>query len=140
PSRSCTMADDNSPQPRDRVFLDFNFYDNVGAGVARRLGIDLHGVDIYRENFGFEKTFFDNSASIGLRLPLNTLSSESNTAGMGGTDTDIGDLTTIFKYAFWQDPESGTLLSGGVAITVPTGPGHFAGSSIPTQHVTVLQP
>src|SRR5439155_3110097 len=101
PSRSYKMADDNSPQPRDRVFLDFNFYDNVGAGVARRLGIDLHGVDIYRENFGFEKTFFDNSASIGLRLPLNTLSSESNTAGMGGTDTDIGDLTTIFKYAFW---------------------------------------
>jgi hypothetical protein len=120
------------------VFFDFNYYDNVGAAVNRRLGIDLHGVDIYREMFGLEKTFLDNAASIGLRLPLNTLSASSTTAGLGGTDTDVGDLTVILKYAFWQD--NSKVFSGGLAVTAPTGPSHFAGSNVPIAHDTILQP
>ncbi|HLJ95303.1 MAG TPA: hypothetical protein VKU02_19145 [Gemmataceae bacterium] len=140
PARAFKMSEDESPQPRDRFYFDFNYYDNMGEAVSRRLGIDLHGIDVYRETFGFEKTFLDNSASIGFRLPLNTLSASSTTPGLGGTDTDIGDLTTILKYAFWQDPASGTLLSTGLAVTAPTGPAHFAGSTVPVTHVTVLQP
>jgi hypothetical protein len=120
--------------------VDFNYYDNVGAAVNRRLGIDLRDINIYHESFGVEKTFLDQTASIELRLPLNTLSAESNTPGLGGTDTDVGDLTAILKYAFWQDPDTGTLLSTGLAVTAPTGPSHFAGSSIPIIHDTLLQP
>ncbi len=134
------MSDDQSPQPRDRVFVDFNYYDNVGAAISRRLGIDLRDVAIYRETFGFEKTFLDNSASIGLRLPLNSLSATSDTPGQGGSDTDVGDLTAILKYAFWQDPDSGSLFSTGLAVTAPTGPSHFAGSRVPITHETALQP
>jgi hypothetical protein len=140
PARTFKISDDESPQPRDRVFVDFNYYDNVGAAVARRLSIDMHDVAIYRESFGLEKTFLNNNASLGLRVPLNTLSSDSNTPGQSGTDTDIGDLTAILKYAFWRDPAYGTLLSTGLAVTAPTGPGHFAGSSIPTTRETSLQP
>ena len=136
--RTFKITDDESPQPRDRVFIDFNYYDNVGAAVDRRLGIDLHGVAIYREMFGLEKTFFNNSASIGLRLPLNTLSADSSTAGLGGTDTDVGDLTAILKYALWQD--NSKVFSAGLAVTAPTGPGHFAGSTVPIVHDTILQP
>jgi hypothetical protein len=140
PARSFKMSDDESPAPRDRVFFDFNYYDNVGAAISRRLGIDLHDIAVYRESFGVEKTFLDSSASLGLRLPLNTLSAGSDTPGQGGTDTDVGDLTAILKYAFWRNPDTGSLLSTGLAVTAPTGPGHFAGSTIPTTHETVLQP
>jgi hypothetical protein len=137
-ARAFKITDDESPQPRDRLFFDFNYYDNVGAAVDRRLGIDIHGVAIYREMFGLEKTFLDNAASIGLRLPLNTLSANSSTPGLGGTDTDVGDLTAILKYAFWQD--TAKVLSAGLAVTAPTGPSHFAGSNVPIAHDTILQP
>jgi Putative MetA-pathway of phenol degradation len=139
-ARSFKISDDESPRPRDRVFFDFNYYDNVGAAVSQRLGIDLRDIAIYRETFGLEKTFLDNTASIGLRLPLNTLSAESTTFGLGGTDTDVGDLTVVAKYAFWQNPQTGSLLSAGLAVTAPTGPNHFAGSAIRTVHDTILQP
>ena len=140
PVRTFKISDDESPQPRDRVFVDFNYFDNVGAAVNNRLGIDLRNIDIYRESFGFEKTFLDNAASIGLRLPLDTLHAESNTPGLGGTDTDVGDLSVILKYAFWQDRQAGTLLSGGLAVTAPTGPSHFADSAIRVERDTILQP
>ena len=117
PARSYKMSDDQSPRPQDRAFLDFNYYDNVGAAISRRLGIPLHDVAVYRETFGFEKTFLDNNASLGLRLPLNTLSASSDSPGQGGTDTDVGDLTAILKYAFWRDPDSGSLISAGLAVT-----------------------
>jgi hypothetical protein len=139
-ARTFKISDNESPEPRDRVFINFNYYDNVGAAVERRLGIDLRNIEIYRETFGLEKTFLDSSASIGLRLPLNTLSAGSTVAGLGGTDTDVGDLTAILKYAFWRNPGAGNLLSAGLAVTAPTGPGHFAGSAIPTTHETVLEP
>jgi hypothetical protein len=139
-ARTFKITDDESPQPRDRVFVDFNYYDNVGAAVNNRLGIDLHNVNVYRESFGFEKAFLDNTVSIGLRLPLDTLNADSNTPGLGGTDTDVGDLSIILKYAFWQNREAGTLISGGLAITAPTGPSHFADSAIPVARDTILQP
>jgi hypothetical protein len=138
--RTFKISDDESPQPRDRVFVDFNYYDNIGAAVERRLGIDVRDLDVYRETFGLEKTFLNNAASIGLRLPLDTLSAESNTLGLGGTNTDFGDLTVILKYAFWQDPEAGTLFSAGLAVTAPTGPSHFAGGAVPITRDTILQP
>src|SRR5689334_1498121 len=50
-ARSFKISDDESPQPRDRVFFDFNYYDNVGAAVDRRLGIDLRDIAVYRETF-----------------------------------------------------------------------------------------
>jgi hypothetical protein len=139
-ARTFKITDDESPQPRDRVFVDFNYYDNIGAAVNHRLGIDLRSVDIYRETFGLEKTLLDNAASIGLRVPLDTLSAESNVPGQSGTNTDVGDITAIFKYAFWQDPHAGMLFSGGLAVTVPTGPSHFAGAIVPVARDTVLQP
>jgi hypothetical protein len=126
--RSFKIAEDESPVPLDRVYIDFNFFDNVNRSVNERLDSPVHNIEAYRETFGVEKTFLDGDASIGLRLPLNTLTSESDTPGLGGTDTDIGDLSIITKLVFCRDQETGSLLSGGLAVTTPTGPSHFAGS------------
>lgn len=138
--RTFKIAENESPAPEDRVYLDFNYYDNVGAAVSRRFGLDLRDINVYRETFGVEKTFLDGNASVGLRLPLNTLGADSNTPGFGGTDTAVGDLTAILKFALLRDVESGSVLSAGLAVTMPTGPGHFGTSPLPVRRDTFLQP
>jgi hypothetical protein len=139
--RSFKIAEDESPRPQDRLYFGFNYFDNVDASVLRREDASIHALDVYRETFGLEKTFLDGAASIGLRLPLNTLDDESITPGLAGTNTDIGDLSVIFKYAFWQDRGTGDLLSIGLAATFPTGPDAFAGApAIASLHETTLEP
>src|SRR5262249_4022431 len=102
---------------------------------------DFLSQHVFRESFGLEKTCLDSRASIGLRLPLNTLNVDSSAPGVDHSDTDIGDLTVILKYAFYRDAETGDLLSAGLAITTPTGPDACAGSWFAsTIHSTVLQP
>jgi hypothetical protein len=139
--RGFKIADDESPQPQDRVYVDFNYYDRLNEAVNRRFGADLHEIRIYRETFGVEKTLLDGDASIGLRLPLNTLSADSGIPGLGSTSTDVGDLSLIFKGTLWENRETGSLFSAGLAVTVPTGPNGFAGASFSTSfHETTLQP
>jgi hypothetical protein len=136
-ARGYKMADNQSPRPQDRVFVAFNFFDDLGQPAAS----GLHQVKIYREFFGAEKTFFDGNASIGLRIPLNTISAQSFTPGLGGTSTSLGDLTVFLKGIFWQNRSTGSLLSGGLAITTPNGPSGFAGASFAKSvPATSLQP
>jgi hypothetical protein len=140
-TRGYKMADNQSPMPQDRVFVAFNYYDNLNVLASKGAAALFHSVNVYREFFGIEKTFFDQNASIGIRLPLNTLSAESNIAGMGGTSTALGDLTVFVKAVLWKDLEPGRLLSAGLAVTPPNGPGAFAGSRIANSlHTAALQP
>jgi hypothetical protein len=139
--RGFKISDDESPKPQDRVYVDFNYYDDLNDAVNRRLGVDLHNVRVYRETFGLEKTFLDGDASIGLRLPLNTLSADSGIPVLGGSSTDVGDLTVIFKGTLWENRNTGDLFSAGLAVTAPTGPDSFAGANFITSfHNTTLQP
>jgi hypothetical protein len=135
--RGYKMADNQSPRPQDRIFAAFNFFDDL----RQPGGSDLRQVKVYREFFGLEKTFFDQSASIGLRMPLNTITALSDVPGRGGTSTAVGDLTVFAKGILLEDTSSGSLFSGGLAVTPPTGPSSFAGArfakGIPT---TSLQP
>ena len=116
--RGYKMADNQTPWPVDRVFFAFNYYDDINIGQAA--GNTLHNVKVYREFFGAEKTFLDDrNASIGLRLPLNTLSATSTTPGLGGRAPRSGDLTVYGKYAFGYDREQGRVNMVGSG-------GHFA--------------
>jgi len=138
--RGFRISEDESPKPQDRVYFGFNFFDRVGEAVNQRLLAPVSDLRVYRETFGVEKTFLDGDASLGLRLPLNTLTANSEFSSLNGSNTDIGDLTVILKYAFWRDCHSGSLLSAGLALTVPTGPDGFAGSHLTTFHNTIYQP
>src|SRR5436309_2389723 len=83
----------------------------------------------------------EHEASVGLRLPLDTYNAANTVPWLDGTSTDIGDLSVIFKYVLWRDEEEGHLISAGLAVTPPTGPGSFAGSNyIKGFHNTGLQP
>ncbi|MFO0844510.1 MAG: hypothetical protein U0797_19285 [Gemmataceae bacterium] len=103
------IADNESPRPLDRVFATFNYFNGVNT-----FGSDNFG--LYRGMVGFEKTFLDGNASVGMRLPFVQGDRESAI----GTD-GFGDLTMILKYAFINDAATGNVASAGLAITAPTG-------------------
>ncbi|MFO0878729.1 MAG: hypothetical protein U0840_15415 [Gemmataceae bacterium] len=103
------IAENESPRPIDRVFATYNYFNNVLSGGAGDL-------NLHRGLIGFEKTFLDGNASIGMRLPFI----QGTGAASGGTD-GFGDVSLIGKYAFYNDVESGNLVSGGLVISAPTG-------------------
>jgi hypothetical protein len=161
---SFNIAENESPIPRDRVFTYWNYYDRLGfpqtgpnapittTTTTRSFGFNVQGLPIVttttvttmtpgaprvssnRETFGFEKTFLDGYASVELRAPL--LQQGNGGAGFGADN--FGDLTVIGKYAFILDRNTGNVLSGGLAITVPSS------RSIPTTdgnfQDTLIQP
>jgi len=123
------ISDNQSPRPQDRVFYSFNYFDNLNASVDRRNLSPIQNLQVYHQLFGLEKTIFDGRASIGFRVPLNTitLKSAADVPGLGGTSTAPGDLSIFLKYAVYDD-ERGNLISLGLQVTAPTGPGAFGGS------------
>jgi hypothetical protein len=127
------IAEDESPRPEDRVFFKFNYYNNLDPSRFRRETASIHDVDLYRNTFGFEKTFFDSRASLGVRLPFNTIDAEGRpfvlnpTPGgpvlpgeSGFTTTQFGNISSILKGVLWEDAESGSLLSAGATLSFPT--------------------
>src|SRR5262249_39696795 len=116
--------DNESPNPADRVFFTWDYYNDLFKNF---LGKDAN---LNRALFGFEKTFLDGNASFGMRVPLNITAASGTVPGTGIGDVEIGDLTLIGKYAFARDDESGSLLSAGLALTVPTNTGNLFGDTV----------
>ena len=85
-------------------------------------------MEAYRYLFGLEKTFWEGNASLGVRLPLNSLNVKSAVPGLGGSSTALGNLTVFAKVILVEELVTGSLLTGGLAVTAPTGPASFAGS------------
>jgi hypothetical protein len=140
--RGFKIADNQSPQPQDRVFVTFNYFDNLEGRINNRFNSGIQDIQIYRETFGFEKTFLDRNASIGLRMPLNSITATNAFPGFpGASHTAIGDVTVFGKYVLCSDPTTGSLISSGLAVTAPTGPSTFGGTrSFTGFHYTTFQP
>ena len=52
-----------------------------------------------------------------------------------------GDLNVFAKYILGENQETGSLISAGLSLTLPTGPAQFAGASyLPALHPTTIQP
>jgi hypothetical protein len=105
---SYKIADNESPRPTDRVFVTYNYFDRV---EGLNLGLN-------REVIGFEKTFLDGDASFEVRLPFLQTSGGNNFTAL--TNHEVGDMTLISKFAFINDETTGNVLSGGLALTVPS--------------------
>lgn len=114
------IGENESARPQDRFYFSYNHFNHVrgydlgvpeGPNRASAPRFDLH-----RETFGFEKTFLDGRASFGVRVPV------IQKDGLGAYDLDgLADITAIIKYAFYLDAAKGDAVSGGVAVTAPTG-------------------
>lgn len=120
------ISDNQSPVPQDRFFYSFNYFDNLNASVDGKIGSPIQNLQVYHQLFGLEKTFLDGNASIGFRVPLNTISFRSSVQGLGGSSTAPGDLSIFLKYVLYN--QGGNLVSTGLQVTAPTGPGAFGGS------------
>jgi hypothetical protein len=143
--RGFKIAENQSPQPQDRVFFTFDYFSDLNGALNRRFESPVNGLTGYRYVFGFEKTYDEGFGSIGFRLPLDQLSANSaisgKFAGPGGTSTSLNDLSIFTKYVLKADPATGSLLSVGLEATLPTGPSQFAGAKyIQGIHSTEIQP
>ena len=126
------MSDQEGPRPTDRIYFAYSYYGNVNPGQNPGIG----NVDQHRQTIGFEKTILNGNASIGLRLPF------VQTVGEGSLDSsNIGDLSVSLKYAFVNDPFTGSVRSAGLIITAPTGSATATlVDGTQAAHGTILQP
>ncbi len=131
-TRAFKIADNQSPMPQDRFYFTFNYFSNLNSVLDRRFQSSVDELRAYRYIFGLEKTFDEGRGSIGIQLPLDSLTAESaisgNFAKQGGPSTSLNDLTVFSKYVLKYNPETGSLISAGLAVTPATGPNTFAGA------------
>ncbi|HJZ58285.1 MAG TPA: hypothetical protein VKE74_25305, partial [Gemmataceae bacterium] len=107
------VSDNDSPRPLDRIYFGYNFLSDVGRSFNPGLG----NTDIQRQTMGFEKTILDGDASVGMRLPF------VQEYGPGFGSRDVGDLTLALKYAWFNNRQTGDIISSGFWVTAPTGSG-----------------
>jgi hypothetical protein len=125
------LTDNDSPRPTDRFYFNYNYYDGINAQLNPGVG----NITQNQQILGFEKTFLDRNASVGMRLPFIQLN------GPPGAGADaVGDLTILTKYAFINQP-NGNVVSAGLIITAPTGPsGGLLCDGTPVPHSVLFQP
>jgi hypothetical protein len=117
---SFKTSDNESPRPEDRVFLATDYFTRVLHSVRDdQFGGPSPSVRLAREVFGFEKTFAGGDASVELRAPFYQVHVTDGTSL-----SDFGDITVLGKWAVVNehDEDRDTVLTLGLALTVPTGP------------------
>jgi hypothetical protein len=108
------ISENEFPRPVDRVFITYNYYSDVaGSGLA----FGAPGAQVHREMAGGEKTFLGGNASVGIRVPVFWTFGST-----GVVSSQIGDISVIFKYAFYNNLRTGNAVTAGLLVGVPTGP------------------
>ena len=114
------ISDDNNPLPRDRIIFNFDYFNNVP--------LIQDGFNVFRYNFGFEKSFLDQRASIQMLFPVassvdstNLTTGGAGEAAIGSRTVQFGNMSIILKYLFGSN-EKGAI-AGGLGFTLPTAPG-----------------
>ncbi|MGQ9573924.1 MAG: SPOR domain-containing protein [Thermoguttaceae bacterium] len=113
--RRFKIADDNNPIPTDRVFFNYNMFNNALLAADGRVR------DFNRFTFGLEKTFLQGDASVELRLPFgNGLdSTQSLLPGTPLMATEFGNIPLVFKALVARCEHQAWSL--GMAVIFPTG-------------------
>jgi len=123
------ITENESPRPLNRVYGAFNFFNNVNSRTDPN-----QTMNVYREVFGFEKTFLHGRGSVGFRQP-----GIQTTGAPGIKSNGFGDLTGIVKYAVYDNRETRNLMSVGLNVTVPSG-ANFLPPGVVNLDSVILQP
>jgi hypothetical protein len=116
------VAENTNPMPQDRVFFNYNHFQNVFALRNSNVFPEIQrDVSVDRFTFGVEKTFLNCMASVELRVPFaSTLQHDLDINYMNHlTGAEFGDLTLNFKGLLWRGCRGA--VSGGLGVTFPTG-------------------
>ncbi len=113
--RRFKIVEGESPLPTDRVFFDYNSFQNALQDVQNQ------SRNLDRFTFGVEKTFRDGLWSVELRAPLSGdyNSSQSLSPGASLSDTEFGDLSMAVKRFLIRREHF--KVSAGLGIVFPTG-------------------
>ena len=125
------VTENESPRPRTRAYFSYYFYDQVFRDHG---GANTPRVQVHQEVFGYEQSFLDDRASVGIRLPYNQLVSTGFY-----NQTSLADVTITTKFTLYD--EGNLFVSGGLLVTPPTAGRPFA-STITGQRIggTLVQP
>jgi hypothetical protein len=105
------IAENNSPIPRDRVFLNYSFFDNTPLAEG--------GIDVHRLTPGFERTFNSERSSLEVRVPVaHTLDTDLTGVFPDDKSWELGDVTLVIKTIVAESNSS--VMSVGFAASLPT--------------------
>ncbi|MCA9124004.1 MAG: hypothetical protein H6822_13075 [Planctomycetaceae bacterium] len=109
-TRLVKISENYSPQPRNRIYGTYHYFDDA---------IDGSFGDVNRYAFGVEHLLWDNRSSFELRIPFaHTLASDQLDDPVNSKDTEFGNITMLFKTAVWTNERA--LVSTGLGVAVPT--------------------
>jgi hypothetical protein len=113
--RRFKIADDENPLPIDRIFVNYNHFQNPIQDI------NGNSRNLERITFGAEKTFRDGLWSVGLRVPFSAdyNATQSTVVGANLSGTEFGDMTLVVKRALIQREHFA--LSAGMGFVFPTG-------------------
>jgi hypothetical protein len=110
--RQFSIAQNNSPVPRDRVYLDYGFFNDIPGGIQ----------DASRYTLGFEKQHLGGLASWELRIPFT--SSVDHDQIVPSIDAqqrshfEFGNLLAVWKGLFYYTDDSAW--TAGLGVSIPT--------------------
>src|SRR5262245_41260824 len=121
-SKSAKIAENDNPIPVDRVFFNYNHFQNVFA-ISEQLPVPpfptvIRQEPIDRYMIGFEKTFLDGWTSVELRMPF-TGTFDTNLQSVGINGGNVGNLAVVLKSLVYLG--GNVAVGDGMAIDTPTG-------------------
>lgn len=121
-SRIGKIAENDSPIPRDRVFFNYNHFQNVfqlsETSIIPPAPTLIRQEPIDRYTLGAEKTFYDGWTSVELRMPLlGTFDTQLQSIGVSGGNW--GNLTLVFKSLLYMN--DAIAVGAGMSVETPTG-------------------
>jgi len=112
--RRFKLAENNSPFPTDRYFVNYNHFRNA------LLTLDGREANLDRAVFGLEKTFHDGQFSFEVRVPfangLNSVQVSDSTAN--NVATEFGNIAFALKALLHRGPY--VSWSAGLGMVIPT--------------------
>lgn len=107
-TRRVKIAENFSPEVRDRAFFNYSFFNDAYGGLG----------DISRYILGFEKIVVDDLVSVELRLPLaGTYASGQALEQRVNRDFELGNAAVIVKGVLLRTDR--LIWSGGLGVAVP---------------------
>lgn len=106
------ISENTSPMPRDRVFFNYSSF----SGVP----LTANDITVNRFTPGFEKTLFNQMASVEMRFPFAaTLDNTIIADGVTNTGSTLfGDMSIVGKALLYTDDS--LAVSAGLQVAIPT--------------------